>query len=43
MSHVLKSMMETAFKVDIFPAMKKKKKDLMMDTPKPRTALLGGE
>jgi hypothetical protein len=43
MSHVLKPMMETAIKVDIFPAVRKKKKDPPMDTLKPRTALLQGE
>jgi hypothetical protein len=39
MSHVLKPMMKTAIKVDIFPAVRKQKKDPPMDTPKPRTAL----
>jgi hypothetical protein len=36
-------MMETAIKVDCFLAVKKKKKDPLMDNPKPRTALLQGE
>jgi hypothetical protein len=43
MSHMLKSMMETAIKVDIFPVVRKKKKDPPMDTPKLRTALLQRE
>jgi hypothetical protein len=43
MSHVLKPMMETAIKVDIFPAVMKKNKDPLMDTPKPRMALFQGE
>jgi hypothetical protein len=42
MSHVLKPMMETAIKVDIFPAVRKKKKDPPMDTPKLRTAFARG-
>jgi hypothetical protein len=42
LSDVLKPMMETAMKVDIFPIVRKKKKDPPMDTPKPRTALLQG-
>jgi hypothetical protein len=43
MSHVLKLMMETTIKVDIFSAAWKKKKDPPMDTPKPRMALFQGE
>jgi hypothetical protein len=43
MSRVLKPMMETAIKVDIFPAMRKKKKDPPMHNPKQRTVLLQGE
>jgi hypothetical protein len=43
MSRVLKPKMETAIKVDIFPAMRKKKKDPPIHTPKPRMALLHGE
>jgi hypothetical protein len=42
MSHVLKPMMETAIKVDIFPAVMKKNKDPPMDTPKPRMAFFKG-
>jgi hypothetical protein len=37
--HVLKPILESTIKVDIFPAVKKRKKDSPMDTPKPRTAL----
>jgi hypothetical protein len=43
MSHVLKPMMETTIKVDIFPTMRKEMKDPPMDTPKLRTALLQRE
>jgi hypothetical protein len=43
MSHMLKPMMKTAIKVDIFPAVRKKKKDQLLDTPKPRTALFQGD
>jgi hypothetical protein len=37
--HVLKPMPESAIKVDIFPALRKRKKDPPMDTPKPRMTL----
>jgi hypothetical protein len=43
MSHVLKSTIKNAIKVDIFPAVRKKKKDPPMDTPKSRTALFQGD
>jgi hypothetical protein len=37
--HVLKPMLESAIKMDIFPAVRKRKKDPPMDTPKRRTTL----
>jgi hypothetical protein len=37
--HVLKPMTESAIKVDIFPEVRNRKRDLPMDTSKPRTAL----
>lgn len=41
--HVLKSMLESAIKVDALPVVRKKRKDPPMDTPKPRMALPQGE
>jgi hypothetical protein len=37
--HVLKPMPESAIRVDIFPAVRKRKKDPQMDTPKSRMTL----
>jgi hypothetical protein len=39
LQHVLKPMPESAIKVDIFPVVRKRKKDPPMDTPKLRTTL----
>jgi hypothetical protein len=41
--HVLKPMPESAIKVDIFPAVRKKKKDPPIVITKPRTALIQGK